>query len=290
MIKLTNDKLTISIASPFSVYNGPRFDGSGIITDITFDKHSFCELEQREPNKGSGGTGFCNEFGIDKPIDYETTTVGQDFPKIGVGLVTKESKEDYDFFAPAPVKACKYEEEINEESYKVTTLINDDKDYSITLTKMISLKGNKLIIDYKLENNGSRVIHTNEYNHNFIGINHDNIGKDYKLTWFNLSGIEKVVGDFSIVESDRSFVINWDKEPNGDFYATMTLGETINPCNWELVNSKHQVGVRECSSFPISKIAMWGFNHVVCPEVFIDINLEPNKTMTWTRVYEFFEM
>ena len=291
MIKLSNSIVSIEIAEPYTVYNGPRFDGTGIITKIEFCNHSFCELEQRDPSKGSGGIGFCNEFGIDKPIDYNKTQIGDSFPKIGVGLVTKETEKAYDFFAPAKVvTSTVINEIINEESYEVTTLIKNNLSYDLTLTKTISLKNSNLIIDYHLVNKGIDVIKTNEYNHNFIGIDHDNIGQNYELTIYNLLDIEKTVGEFEVEAFDSKHTIRWNKEPQGDFYAMTTKADKTNESNWELVNLKHKVGVRECSNFKISKIALWGYNHVVCPEVFIDLEVKPNQSMTWSRIYEFFEV
>lgn len=291
MIKLNNSILGIEIAEPYTVYNGPRFDGSGIITKIEFNKHSFCEVEQRNPTKGSGGIGFCNEFGIDKPIDYSITKIGESFPKIGVGLVTKESEKPYDFFAPAKVVlSTVINETVNEESYEISTSIKNDFNYDITLTKTISLRESKLVIDYHLQNNGNNVIKTNEYNHNFIGVDHDNIGQNYELTMFNLLAVEKTVGEFEVKAKESKHIISWNKEPKGDFYAKAIKTDKVNNCNWELVNYKYKVGVRECSNFEISKIALWGCNHVVCPEVFIDLEVKPNQTMTWSRIYVFFEI
>ena len=66
------------------------------------------------------------------------------------------------------------------------------------------------------------------------------------------------------------------------------MNENPEGFNWELKHHKAKVGIRECSNFKISKMAMWGFNHVVCPELFIDIDLELNTAMSWTRSYEFF--
>lgn len=287
---LKNNNLEVVIAAPNSVYKGSRFDGTGIITDLQFMGHSFCTLEQKEKGKGSGGIGFCNEFGIDKPIDYDRTAVGDCFPKIGVGMISKEADEDYDFFKNYQFDTCKSVEElIDSNTYQVTSTIEDQGIYSLTLIKTISIKNNSLTIDYVLQNNGKNEIQTNEYNHNFMGIDVDNIGKFYSLYLPNVTNIDKVVGEFDIRSEQSGFTINWNHEPDGDFYATMELGPISKPFNWELRHSKAKVGVRECSVFPISKMALWGFNHVVCPEVFIDLHLPSKESISWARIYEFFE-
>lgn len=73
--------------------------------DTTLDgRHTFCVPEQYEPGRGSGGSGLCNEFGIRTPIGYDEAKVGDQFPKIGTGLLKRKSEEGYDFFTPYEVE------------------------------------------------------------------------------------------------------------------------------------------------------------------------------------------
>ena len=288
---LSNDTLEVIIASPYSIYKGSRFDGTGIITDIRFLGHSFCQVEQKEIGKGSGGIGFSNEFGIDKAIDYEKTPIGKRFPKIGVGMLKKESEESYDFFANYESKLSSFVEEvIDEHTYKVKSIINDQKAYYLILTKTISIKDKSLTIDYVLENKGSQSIETNEYNHNFIGIDDDPIGESYSLDFPNVVEVDKKAGFFDIVKAQAGYEINWKEEPCEDFYGMMKLGSKTCDYNWELKHWKSKLGIRECSNFPISKVALWGYTHVVCPELFINIKLASKESISWSRRYEFFEI
>jgi len=99
MYVLENDRLKVDIAAPGEVYSGSRFDWTGFITQITLDHAvTFCVPERLEKGVGTGGVGLSNEFGIDQPLGYDEVKVGQQFPKIGVGLLTKASESDYDFF------------------------------------------------------------------------------------------------------------------------------------------------------------------------------------------------
>jgi hypothetical protein len=47
------------------------------------------------------------------------------------------------------------------------------------------------------------------------------------------------------------------------------------------------VQVREYDDFTPARVALWGTKHVASPEVYIDIDLEPGQSQTWTRRYEF---
>lgn len=53
--------------------------------------------------------------------------------------------------------------------------------YAVQLTKTISLQGDQLTIAYELHNKGQKPFHTEEYIHNFIGIDGLNIGQDFEL-------------------------------------------------------------------------------------------------------------
>ena len=48
------------------------------------------------------------------------------------------------------------------------------------------------------------------------------------------------------------------------------------------------IGLRETGSFPTSAINLWGWCHVISPELFIEINLEPGNAMEWSRQYHVF--
>jgi hypothetical protein len=55
-----------------------------------------------------------------------------------------------------------------------------------------------------------------------------------------------------------------------------------------LVHMPTGVGVRETDYFEVSRLAVWGKNHVISPEVFIDIDLQPGAVKQWTREFDFF--
>ena len=90
-IGLENERLKVEIAKPGTVYAGSRFDWTGFITQVYLDKkHTFCAYEDVVPGLGSGGIGFCNDFGLNTPIGYDEVNVGEGYMKIGIGTVIKE--------------------------------------------------------------------------------------------------------------------------------------------------------------------------------------------------------
>ncbi|TVP92073.1 hypothetical protein [Alkalibacterium sp.] len=286
MLYLENSRLKIAIQEPGELYRGSRFDWTGFVSQITLDGSvNFCVPEQLEEGKGTGGLGFCNEFGMEKPIGYDDIRPGEEFPKIGVGLLKKDTEEAYDFFKAYDVNPVETEIRQDDNSITFDLTSSSESDYSYRLVKKISLKVNRLTYSYQLKNTGKLPIHTNEYSHNFIGINNQAIGSGYRLTIPNMEDIDIAVG--SISKSANQ--LTWEETPEADFYASISWNETAADYNWDLYNNEVGAGVKELSDFKPSKVALWGYTHVVCPELFIDIDLEPGETKKWERVYEFYQ-
>lgn len=286
MIYLQNERLKIEIQEPGLFYRGSRFDWTGFISQITLDDAvNYCVPEQLEAGKGSGGLGFCNEFGIDQPIGYDQLSVGELFPKIGIGLLKKDQGEVYDFFRVYDIRPSIIN--IDKKTDCITFETNDKspKGYGYHLLKEIRIIENRLIIKYQLTNTGQYLIQTNEYSHNFIGINNQLISKHYHLWIPGMEKIDIVVGTISRDQEK----LTWPVTPDGDFYALINCEKKSYMCNWELFHDEIKAGVKEISQFEPSKVALWGFTHVVCPEVFIEIKLEVNEQKTWERVYEFYQ-
>ncbi|ADU28746.1 hypothetical protein [Evansella cellulosilytica] len=286
MYYLKNDRLKVEIQEPGTFYKGSRFDWTGFISQITLDGNiEYCVPERLEEGEGTGGLGFCNEFGIDSPIGYDAIEVGELFPKVGVGLLKKDEDAAYDFFRTYEVSPI--EVKINKEANSITfeTTNASPKGYGYHLIKEVAIVDNRLIIDYRLTNVGKYPIHTNEYSHNFIGINNEFIGEHYQLKMPRMKNIEVEVGSISSSHDQ----LTWPSTPDGDFYAHIDWEVKNGTYNWDVFHDKIGAGVREISEFEPSKIALWGRNHVVCPEVFIDIKLKPNEVKSWKRVYEFYQ-
>ena len=60
--------------------------------------------------------------------------------------------------------------------------------------------------------------------------------------------------------------------------------------SWELINTNCNIGIRETSSFDTNKINLWGWKHVISPELFFDININPGELVKWSRVYDVFKV
>ncbi|OKP70689.1 hypothetical protein A3842_24425 [Paenibacillus sp. P3E] len=288
---LTNGILKVDIAD-VGEYSGTRFDWTGFITGVTLlqGQHTFGVPESLVPGQGSGGMGFCNEFGISRAIGYEEAEVGEWFPKLGVGLLQKVSDAPYDFFGSYPLIPFEVEEERSAVSVTYTVQPMECRGYSMLLSKTIMLQQDRLNIHYTLENKGDKPLHTEEYIHNFVGINGANVGPDYEL---------RIPAGLRVEDPESSYTadllavsgntLSWRAEPDRSFYCKLAGQEQGEAdCFWELRYSPGGVAVKESGDFTAERMALWGEKHVISPEVFADISILPRHSKHWSRSFQFF--
>ncbi len=287
-IYLINNRLIVEIAKPGTIYNGSRFDWTGFITGITLDEqHDFLTVESppHNPAAGTGGRGLSNEFGITDPVGFEDAATGEKFPKIGVGLLTKENN-NYEFWIDYEITPFEMETNIKSEGLQFVVNPMENRGYAFQLTKDISIMENNLIIKYKLENTGDKKIETTEYAHNFININDTNIGSDYTVKFpYNIknNNLEEI---FKV--NDNQLTWKRTADANNQFYADIEGFENTENHWWKIINQSSGLGIKETNDFPAVKMAIWGKAHVVSPETFIKIDVAPGDVQEWTRRYTLF--
>lgn len=283
-IILVNERLKVEVARPGTYYEGPRFDWTSFITQVTLDhKHTFLTRQDFQESKLLGG-GLCSEFGLAKPIGYDEIGVGEQFPKLGVGLLTKFSDDPY--FAGHMYTAEPYTFMTESGDDYITCIVEPYAchGYAARLEKTIRLSGQLVTVSSKLINTGSKAIHTHEYAHNFVCINDQEIGPDYELTFS-----ENIPSEFNLSDGleAKGSSVTWTETPEAPFsYSTADItGESF---TWGLVHRPSKVGLSETVDCRPIKAALWGKRHVACPELFIDVDIEPGEEQIWTRRYEFF--
>ncbi len=191
--RLSNGVLSVDIADIGEDYKGTRFDWTGFITQVTLEKgsHTFCVPESLREGEGTGGSGLCNEFGISRAIGYDETPIGGWFPKPGIGLLQKLDSQSYSFLSNYPLTPFAIDMEVRDDSVTYTVQPMESNGYAVLLTKTISIKEDQLIIAYELHNKGEKPFQTEEYIHNFIGIDGLNIGADFELRLSNGLKVEE---------------------------------------------------------------------------------------------------
>jgi hypothetical protein len=289
---LKNKNLEIEIDLPLANYNFSRFDWTGKISSVKYKGiyvSGVERLDTEEENKF--GKGFYNEFGIDEPLAYDETKPDEWFHKIGVGAL-KRDNEDYLFSKNYQIQAADFEVTSDSNKISIVCTFQDINGYSYMLKKVIELLDNGFVIHYLLKNTGSKTIATNEYTHNFLAINHDLIGSEYILKFpfpIHPESFGKTVNPEGKVEIGKHEV-TFNDTPEEQFFFSQLSGNMSVDASWELINTKNKIGIRETGSFKTSKVNLWGWKHVVCPELFFDVLVQPGKTIEWSRTYDVFDI
>lgn len=295
--ELKNEYLHVRTA-PWNGLQEARFDRTGFITQVTLlspdhpggNQHTFCVSENRGGFSGRGGCGICNEFGIKRPVGYNEAAAGQQFPKIGVGLLTKTDDDPYHFHESYPVDPFEVEVEKAAEKIRYTVQPRECQGYSMTLVKSVSVRKNRMTLSYELVNTGSKIIDTEEYTHNFIGINDRPAGPEYMLRFPEAPRFLEVESGYTIdLLEIQENSITWKRMPDRPFYGVLPPMHTaLTGWSWELTHESSRAGVREYNDFDPAYVALWGEGHVISPEVFNRIVIKPGECRRWTRSYEFF--
>lgn len=287
---LRNKLLELHVDFPSENYTGSRFDWSGKISSVKFQHIPITGVEQTNLAEGKHcGKGFYNEFGIDSPLGFDTTKIGDWFHKIGVGLLKKDSTI-YDFQKNYEVHPAEFNVIKRKTQVTSTCIAKVYNGYGYILNKEIELFKSGFTIRYQLKNTGEKTIKTNEYNHNFLAVDKSLIGIDYHLKFPfplqpNLFGETVNPEKKAILGEDDLTFIGTPKEQF--FFSNLSGGNIVN-AQWELLNLKSNIGIRETGSFSTDSINLWGWTHVISPELFHSISLQPGATTEWTRAYEIF--
>lgn len=287
-IVIHSDRLAVEISRPGAAYSGTRFDWTGFVTQVSLDnQHTFCVPEDYQPDQGTGGIGLCNEFGIDQPVGYDSAKPGELFPKFGVGLLTRLDKPDYSFWYPHKIEQL-FPTRVDQGNDHVTFVVEpiDCAGYAARITKRLVVSGTSLRIEYALENTGDKPIQTNEYVHNFIGIDQKNFGPDYVLN-FPYAPIIESPSEMNAILLTAENRLMQKETPTRPFYARLTGFSKTDQPQWELLHQPSGVAMRESVDFTPNRIAVWGTTHVISVEVFIDLQVQPGETKHWTRTYGF---
>lgn len=288
---LKNKNIEIQIDLPLENYNFSRFDWTGKIRDVKYKSVCISGAESLDTVDGyAHGKGFYNEFGMKMPLGYDETNEGDWFHKIGVGLLKKDSKP-YFFSNNYEMQPADFKVGIKSNKIILDCVSKSINGYSYILKKEIELLESGFVIKYYLSNNGSKTIITDEYNHNFLAIDNDLIGSNYILK-FPFQIKPKLFGE--TVNNEGKVIIKkneilFSNTPNESFFFSNLSGNEKGDAYWELINIKSKIGIIEKGSFKTSKVNLWGCKHVIAPELFYDIKVEPNETMEWVRAYNVFE-
>lgn len=291
---LKSDGLTLTVYTPDAkdgYYRGTRFDWSGVCS-VQFGKHKlFGPWRKHDPLDHDAIVGPCEEFGTTAALGYNDAKPGESFLKIGVGeLVKPEKEEKYSQF-----KTYKF---ANPPVWKVET--NDERvrfeqsasagGFGYTYIKVVTVtRTDVVVIQHKLKNTGKKAIKTDCYNHNFFNVDGDTVGKSYELE-FAFEPKADVAKERwkEVVKLDGKKLTFTDKLDKGTVYGELSgFGKEAKESRVTMKHTPSGVTVTAACDKPLSACRVWAIGSAVCPEPFVQLDVEPGKSVEWTWTYEF---
>lgn len=284
LIRLRTPRLAVDIARPGSQYTGPRFDWSSFVTQVTLDgTHTFCGSEGT--TQANGGAGLCCEFAPNTAVAFAQAAPGERFVKPGVGLLTRPDATPYRFFGTYVVEPFEMSTEVAASSVTSTIEPRMCSGHAMRLIRTLTVDDNRLRMSVLLHNTGTQPIATEEYCHNFLAINGQGPGPGLALTM----GFDFAHKDSRHVIHSHENTARWDHCPQRAFYLPGSHIQRSPGTYWMLKHEPSGVGMAESGTLPVSRFTLWGCSHVVSPEVFVAVHVQPGDSQCWHRDFTFFK-
>lgn len=293
---LKSNRLTVEIADPGTAPNDNfRFDRTGFITEVILDDGTrFCASEPRNlRHPSSNGRGFCSCNRFDTSMEVKA---GEYFPIVGIGLLKKPDEKKYSQFQRYEEDFIPFEirVEYSEDAARFEVLPMPCNGYAVHEVRTIRVEENRIISDVQLRNVGEKPIDIVEYCHNFISIEGMAVGPDYTIDFpqiQDLSGQEQMDAErgtkTNFLTNGKGFRMK-QFEP-GDYSVALTDYSFYKeePFLWRVANSAAGAYVEGKDSINLSRVKIWTADHMICPEIYQQISLQPGECVNWCRELSF---
>ena len=287
-MRMENDRIRADLGVAGGAYYGTRFDWAGSISSLTWNGHSFFGKwsDIDESRRHDFITGPVEDF---SSLGYDEAPAGGTFVRIGVGVLRKPQEPAYDPFKTYDI--------VNYGGRQVRRgpgwfeywhILGPMNGYAYRYVKTLRLSGDTLTIEHVLENQGTRRIETNVYNHNFFMLDDQPTGPDTSITLpFDVTATGSLNG---MIETRGKQIAYLKELQAGESLHTELkgYGPKVSDYDIRVENRKTGAGVRQVGDRPLSKLVLWSPRSTVCPEAYVDIAVDPGQTTTWKIVYTFY--
>lgn len=289
---ISNNEVRMKVYLPDpnkGLYRATRFDWSGVIGSVQYKGHEFFGYwkETHDPLFHEDLTGPVEGF-IDPGLGYTDAEPGGKFIRIGVGILEKEDEPKYNWTKTYKiVDHGRWEINQGEDWLSFTHEIKSDFGYGYIYEKLIRLKSNGFTIEHKLQNTGNKAIETDQFNHNFFMIDHEQSGPSFSVSFpYEISTTADLKGYLEIKDRELSFIKGID---NNSVYLELSgYSEEVEDHQVTVLNHKSGAGVSFTVDKPLSRMVFWACETTLCPENFIWISVVPGEEESWTSEYTLF--
>ena len=277
-------------------YRGTRFEWSGIIYSLRYRGHEYFGpwFERHDPNIHDAITGPVEEFRTrEAGLGYEEAKPGQTFIRIGVGVVRKPEERAYrPFNTYQMVNPGKWTVRQGRDWIEFAHQLADQTGFACVYRKKVRLVRNKpeLVLEHSLKNTGRRPIETSQYNHNFFVMDGQPTGPDSVVKFpFPLRAAGDLK-DMAQVRRDQLVVLRELKKGESVFTELEGFSRSAKDYDIRIENRKAGAGVRITGDRPLSKLYFWSIRTTLCPEPYIEMQIQPGRQFKWKVAYQFYTL
>lgn len=290
--EISNEQIQMKIFLPDvenGLYRATRFDWSGMIGSLKYKDHEYFGYwkDTHDPLVHEDLVGPVEGY-IEPGLGYKEARPGEGFIRIGVGVIEKADEDEYQMFKTYPILDYgNWSVEKGRDWITFTHEISSDFGYGYTYEKTIRLKPEGFTIMHKLQNNGEKIIETDQFNHNFFMIDGEVSGPAFTVNYPYALATEDDLQDLMYIKDDQ---LGFEKEFIGtNLFLTLT-GYSNQPSDHKVtvINNKSGAGVTLSLDQPIHSMCFWACETTLCPENFIWISVAPGEEMEWTAQYDLF--
>lgn len=307
---ITNGLINVKMYLPDSVngyYRSTRFDWSGAVYSLQYKGHEFYGpwFDRIDPDvinwifddDAKIVTGPCSalmgpvdEFHL--PVGWEEAQTGGTFIKLGVGVLRKDSGA-YDRFKPYEVlnRGSWSVSQGNDSVLFVQDLNDPATGYSYKYQKVVRLEPGKpvMTISHSLKNTGNKAIISDVYNHNFVVLDSQAPGPDFKIEMPFSIIAEQPFKEELIGINDNQII--YKKELSGREEAVVHIGgfsDKEEDAGMIIENRKVGAGMRVSGDKPLLREILWSVRTVLAIEPYISLEILPGSEFSWQNTFEYY--
>ena len=214
--------------------------------------------------------------------------MGAQFPKFGVGLLTKDLDGRFLFHHKYPCEPFAISVDAAESVVIFDTAPMECLGYAVHNIKRMEVVANELEMTMTFENVGQRSIAFGEYCHNFVTIDRLPIGEDYYLS-MPVSTQDGKPPRAGVALYGKGTGVGFVCYSNAPSMLLIDGSEVTGqaPFTWSLTNMSTPASIAETVSVLPARIVVWAIDHIISPEVACHFEVDPGESVSWTRRWTF---
>ncbi len=278
-------------------YRGSRFDWSGVVKSLEFQKHSYFGVwyGNHDPLHHDAITGPVEEFlSGEEALGYGEAKVGGNFVRIGIGAMRKETDAKFERFGRYKlVDSGKWSVSQKKDRIAFRQELKDaSSGYSYRYEKTVRMVPGKaeMWIEHRLKNTGKKVIETSTYNHNFFVLDGEPTGPNLSVQFGFEARAKSALAPNAGMEGTRLIYRNELQSGQTVMSEFTGFGGEAKDYEFRVENRKTGAGVRVTGDKPLSKVIFWSIRSVLSPEPYVSMKIVPGETFSWAIRYEFYEL